>query len=693
MPIRGDKKPALKEWNPLRSRLPTDNELSAWAKTFDRYALICGKGSAGVEAIDIDTKYDESGTLLARLSDLLADELMHIWSRLVVQSTPSGGKHLIYRCANFSGNDSSIARTGDNKHAVIETRGDGGYILIYPSHGYTIDRGDLSQLPVLTDDERNALMDLCASFDLCPRVEAAPVASQSKYSGKKRPGDDFTERGDILPILTKHGWQPEFARGDGAVMVRRPGKAKGEGHSATLHAVGHNKLYVFSSSAHPFKPRTVYDAFAVLAILEYGGDFSQAARELARDGYGAKLTEANEDAEVSSTLRARVTQYLDSVYMFRHNIITDKTEFSQTQGVWVELRDRDLNTIYLELEAEHIKCSLEKLDRIIHSKYTPSYNPFNEWIASLPEHNQRDNIGELARTVDIVGDPSVFEMYLTKWMVAHMAQLAGGKPNHTAIVFKGAQGVGKTTWLNRLCPPELVEYRFEGDINPENKDHEFMATSKFLINLDELENMQRQGIGHLKSLFTKEYVTQRRPYGRSDQQYPRRASFVGSVNKDRFLTDETGNRRFLVVEVADIQHGHAVDMTACWAEALYLYRSGYQYWFDRSEIHAVNERNEDHRVRSLAEELVTQYCVKPDEQDETAFYTSDNFMTASAVAKRLQETYKVNVTVNSYFISDIGRALTSNGFEKHAKKINGFSQRGYYVKIIADSENSSNDKF
>jgi predicted P-loop ATPase len=165
------------------------------------------------------------------------------------------------------------------------------------------------------------------------------------------------------------------------------------------------------------------------------------------------------------------------------------------------------------------------------------------------------------------------------------------------------------------------------------------------------------------------------------------------VNKDRFLTDETGNRRFLVVEVADIQHGHAVDMTACWAEALYLYRSGYQYWFDRSEIHAVNERNEDHRVRSLAEELVTQYCVKPDEQDETAFYTSDNFMTASAVAKRLQETYKVNVTVNSYFISDIGRALTSNGFEKHAKKINGFSQRGYYVKIIADSENSSNDKF
>lgn len=692
MPLRGDKKPAVKEWNPLRERFASDEELTRWQHG-KRFALICGKGSGGVEVIDIDVKYDETGTLLARLSDIFLDEYPALWMRLVVQSTPSGGKHLIFRCNNYGSNNSSLARTHDRSHAIIETRGDGGYIAVAPTDGYSIDRGSLLDIPVISDDERNAIMELCASFDLAPTVQTVPFVGQPKYNGVKRPGDDFTERGDVLPVLQRHGWMPEYTRRDGAIMIRRPGKTKGQGHSATLHATGHNKLYVFSSSAAPFEPQRVYDAFAVLAILDYGGDFAAAARALAKEGFGAKLQEATEDAEVSNTLRGRVTQYLDNSYAFRYNEITDKTEFSAVQNDWNELDDRTLNSIYLELEGEHIKCSVEKLDLIIHSNYTPVYNPFNEWIASLPPHNNCDNIGELARTVHVTGDHSVFEQYLTKWMVAHMAQLLAGKPNHTAIVFKGSQGVGKTTWLNRLCPPELISYRFEGDISPENKDHEFLAASKFLINLDELENMQRQSIGHLKSLFTKEYISQRRPYARSDKQYPRRASFVGSVNKDRFLTDDTGNRRFLVVEVTDIEHQHMININQCWAEALYLYKSGYQYWFDKTEIASINDRNEEHRVRSLAEELVTQYCHPPIETNPDEFEVNDGFMTASDVARAIQEAYKVNVNINSYFIADIGRALTKCGFRKVAKKIAGLSQRGYAVRVVVDKSILSTEQF
>jgi len=102
--------------------------------------------------------------------------------------------------------------------------------------------------------------------------------------------------------------------------------------------------------------------------------------------------------------------------------------------------------------------------------------------------------------------------------------------------FSGAQGIGKTTWMEKLCPSILRPYLFSGTINPNNKDTLIHLAECMLINMDELENMNRTEIGTLKEIITKSAIRIRRSYGHNNESLTRRASFMGSVNTSLFLT-------------------------------------------------------------------------------------------------------------------------------------------------------------
>jgi hypothetical protein len=203
-----------------------------------------------------------------------------------------GGIHWLYRCAEISGN-TKLARRQDGDSSVkvlIETRGQGGYILIAPSYGnvhpsgrpYLLLRGGVDSIVTLTPNERHALWELAQTFALMPKLRVVEGPHLGSASPGNRPGDHFSNRATWEEVLRPHGWVKILQRRDVSYW-RRPGKEVGI--SASTNWQGSDLLYVFSTST-VFEPERGYSKFSAYSLLEHGGDFQAAARSLARLGYG-----------------------------------------------------------------------------------------------------------------------------------------------------------------------------------------------------------------------------------------------------------------------------------------------------------------------------------------------------------------------------------------------------------------------
>ena len=294
-----EKRPSIGAWKDYQARLPTEAEISAWfANPHAACCLICGAVSGNLELIDFDC----AGEAFAAWSGLVNAEAPGLLDRLAVETSPSGGWHVVYRCAEaVSGNlklaqrredldgPAEVVRFGKSYkprkdrdgrwHIVlttIETRGEGGLFLCAPSAGYQLMQGDFTTLPVLTLGEREIVLRCAWALNtvLPEAVDPQPAG------GDNRPGDDFNRRGDLPALLQHHGWS--LVRDGANQHWCRPGKTGST--SATLKD---GALYVFSSNAHPFDSNRAYSPFAAYALLEHNGDFQAAATTLRSSGYGA----------------------------------------------------------------------------------------------------------------------------------------------------------------------------------------------------------------------------------------------------------------------------------------------------------------------------------------------------------------------------------------------------------------------
>lgn len=238
--------------------------------------MACGSLSGGVEVIDIDAKNDPQ--LFDKLQKALNEFGVTLTDDVVYQTTINGGMHIIYKTAKSEGNQ-VLARAEDGK-TLIETRGEGGYVVIAPSPGYQLRQGNLSAIPFIEDSDRETLFAACRSinekFD-----EVKPKHNPPSAGGGLTPWEDFDQRGEITDMLELAGWKYSHKVGDNLHFVR-PGKEAGT--SATWHE-GKRMFYVFTSSTQ-FEPSKAYTASAVFAYLQTGKDFSEAARELRKMGYG-----------------------------------------------------------------------------------------------------------------------------------------------------------------------------------------------------------------------------------------------------------------------------------------------------------------------------------------------------------------------------------------------------------------------
>ncbi len=296
IPIKADgtKAPDLHQWKAFQQVPPTESHLCQWFHSGAPrgIGLVHGAVSGHSEALDFD---------LPGLYDAFADLCRQqgfggLLDRVPLVETPSGGHHLLYRCTDPAGGNAKLAETSARK-TLIETRAEGGYTLAPGSapachlacRPYLFRRGGPATLPVLSADERASLRNTACLFNQYadPRLIVEGPCPKRLPSDGLRPGDDYNARGDYEALLERHGWQ-RLGGGGEKTFWQRPGKS-GPGLSATGNYAGHGLFHVFSCNAAPFEPQKSYRPFAVLALLDHGGDFREAARALAQQGFGDAL--------------------------------------------------------------------------------------------------------------------------------------------------------------------------------------------------------------------------------------------------------------------------------------------------------------------------------------------------------------------------------------------------------------------
>lgn len=358
----------------------------------------------------------------------------------------------------------------------------------------------------------------------------------------------------------------------------------------------------------------------------------------------------------------KIEKFLSANYSLRYNIVTSKLEIAPHGSSQFEpMTDYLENSIFRNLHKNNIPVSMAKLRSILQSDFCDRYDPFLDYFTKLqPYDNQTDFIQQLAETVETT-DNTFWHYCFKKWIVAVVASLLDpAVVNHTAIIFSGAQGIGKTTWMESLCPRELRPYLFSGTINPNNKDTLVHLTECMFINMDELENMNRTEIGTLKEIITKSAIRIRRSYGHNNESLTRRASFMGSVNTSQFLNDTTGSRRFLCFEAISIQYNPTVNIQSVYAQAMALWQSGFQFYFDKEEVRQISENNEKYQIRTAEEELLLTWFLPC----ETSLAT--NFYSASQILAKLSTRGCTNSSTGN--VISLGKALKKHGFIKHKKQ-------------------------
>jgi predicted P-loop ATPase len=244
--------------------------------------------------------------------------------------------------------------------------------------------------------------------------------------------------------------------------------------------------------------------------------------------------------------------------------------------------------------------------------------------------------------------------------------------NHQVLVFIGRQGIFKTTWLEHLIPPHLRQYCCKlANATSLSKDDRLRIAEFGLINMDELDAMTPRELNAMKSVITASDVNERAAYGYTKERRVRLATFCASSNKREFLTDITGNRRWLPFEVEAIQNPFYTTLPydLMYAQARHLIEQEFNYWFDLDEIAVMEEHNDSFRAQDSEEQLLPILFDVPAEG-------KGEFMTTAQISERLVTFGNIKKPMS---ITRLGMLLGTAGYKPVRPKVAGRLVRGWLV--------------
>ena len=387
-------------------------------------------------------------------------------------------------------------------------------------------------------------------------------------------------------------------------------------------------------------------------------------------------------------------EWLEENYLnygsLRHDVVTDRLqirvadlhsledgsayclEFRGKEN-WRNLTDKDINTMVCQCVAEKgLNISTNEMWTALKSDMVPAVHPLRAWLDGLRPYtaDQPDWIDFVAQQVKVKtsgeetkGDKArgeeLWRACFKKWFVAMVASwMKDEVVNHTVLVLVGRQGIFKTTWLDNLIPPELRAYSSKLPLSGQiSKDDRLRLCENGMLNIDELDAMCGREMNIVKSLLTSTDVNERAAYGRLKERRVRLASFCASTNKREFLTDITGNRRWLPFEVESIQNPFhtIIPYERLYAQAKALVEEGmFSYWFDLEDMEVLEAHNEDFRALENEEELLNVYFAVPASDSMNA-----KFLTTAEISEKLISAGNIKRPMS---LSRLGMILGQHGF-------------------------------
>lgn len=391
----------------------------------------------------------------------------------------------------------------------------------------------------------------------------------------------------------------------------------------------------------------------------------------------------------------------------RHDVVTDRLQIriadsledaslqNAPEGLqfrgkenWRNLTDKDINTMVCQCVTEMgVNISVTEMWTALKSDMVPAVHPLREWLNGLQpwSSNEPDWIDLVAQKVRVKpsgeeakGDKArgeeLWRACFKKWFVAMVASwMKDEVVNHTVLVLVGRQGIFKTTWLDNLIPPELRAYSSKLPLSGQiSKDDRLRLCENAMLNIDELDAICGREMNIVKSLLTSTDVNERAAYGRLKERRVRLASFCASTNNREFLTDITGNRRWLPFEVESIQNPFhtIIPYERLYAQAKAYVECGYfAYWFDLDEIEVLEAHNEKFRVQENEEELLPILFDKPAEG-------RGEFMTTAEISDRLATYGGIKKPMS---IRKLNAILERHEFKAVRPYVDGKQVRGWLV--------------
>ena len=373
----------------------------------------------------------------------------------------------------------------------------------------------------------------------------------------------------------------------------------------------------------------------------------------------------------------------------RHDLISNKVQIndglSRADGLndglltarWRDITTTDINDIVCDCSAESgLQITAREVLAVLQSHRIPDIHPLREYVLNCRPYtdDQPDWIGWLAERVTVEGGEAEQQQWrtcFTKWFVAMVAcWMKDEVVNQQVLVLIGRQGIFKTTWLEHLLPPELRAYGCKmANSTQLNKDERLRIAEYGLIALDEIDAMGAKELNVIKSVITASDISERAAYGYTKERRMRLASFCASGNKQEFLTDITGNRRWLPFLVESIINPFFITLPyeQIYAQAKWLIDKGFQYWFDLDDIETLEQHNENFRAQENEEQLLAVYFDIPAEG-------KGQFMTTAEISDKLVTMGSIKRPMS---LSRLGMVLQQAGYQ--SKRIGKTRIRGWIV--------------